>query len=86
MQRGFWLRSWLLVNKEERLSEERLIKEAHKDWLVARRLFDVVDDPDLVEYAVYSLQAAEKKYAYLLKRARKKMKFSEDPEAKDQEA
>jgi hypothetical protein len=32
---------------------------------------DSVTDPDLVDHAIYSMEAAEKKYIYLLKQAKK---------------
>ena len=35
-----------------------------------RTTFDNVDDPDLVDFAIYDMQAARKKYVYMLKKAR----------------
>lgn len=43
---------------------------AREEWLRAGAYFDQVLDPDLVDYAAYSLRAAERKYVYLLKKAR----------------
>ncbi|HAA89730.1 MAG TPA: DUF2508 domain-containing protein [Peptococcaceae bacterium] len=63
-------------NKNEELGEEKLLIEAHQEWLAAKRFFDFAEDPDLVDYAIYSLKAAEKKYIYLWKRMRKKMQES----------
>jgi hypothetical protein len=47
------------------------VESARQDWLMAQRYYDNVSDPDLVDHAVYQMQAAEKKYAYLLKEARR---------------
>ncbi|NLY29463.1 MAG: YaaL family protein [Firmicutes bacterium] len=47
-----------------------LIEQARQEWLSAMAYFDNVEDPDLVDYAVYSVEAAERKYMYLLKKAK----------------
>jgi hypothetical protein len=49
---------------------DRIIEQARQEWLHAKSYFDNVVDPDLVDYAVYSVEAAERKYMYLLKKAR----------------
>jgi len=46
------------------------ISRAREEWMAARNYFDTVSDPDLVDHAVYLLGAAERKYMYLLKRAK----------------
>lgn len=43
---------------------------ARKEWVRAVSYFDQAADPDLIDYATYSLRAAERKYVYLLKKAR----------------
>ncbi len=47
------------------------ISRAREEWLAARNYFDTVSDPDLVDHAIYLLGAAERKYMYLLKRAKR---------------
>lgn len=47
-----------------------LVDEARRNWLAASSLFNNVTDPDLVDHAVYALNAAERKYIYLWKKAR----------------
>lgn len=44
--------------------------KAKNDWLAAQNYFDNVSDPDLVDYAIYEMEAARKKYIYLLKQAK----------------
>ena len=44
---------------------------ARRDWTAARNYFESVSDPALVDHAVYLLQAAERKYQYLLHEARR---------------
>jgi hypothetical protein len=46
------------------------LEQARHEWLSAQNYYDNVSDADLVDYAAYHIQAAEKKYTYLLKRAR----------------
>lgn len=47
-----------------------LLIETRNEWLQAQNYFENVSEPDLVDYAIYRLEAAKKKYMYLLKRAR----------------
>lgn len=44
--------------------------QARKEWRDAQGYYNSVYDSDLVDHAVYMMQAAEKKYVYLLKLAR----------------
>src|SRR5690242_15148711 len=46
------------------------VEQARREWLSAQRYYNSVSDNDLVDHAVYLMQAAEKKYMYLLKKAR----------------
>jgi len=46
------------------------VDKARQDWLTAKAYFDNVTDPDLVDHAIYGMDATEKKYVYLLKQAR----------------
>ena len=46
------------------------VEQARLEWQLARRFFESVTDPDLIDYAIYNLQASERRYAYLLKLAR----------------
>ncbi|EAX48856.1 hypothetical protein TcarDRAFT_2545 [Thermosinus carboxydivorans Nor1] len=48
-----------------------VVEQARQEWLSAQNYYNNVSDSDLVDHAVYLLQAAEKKYMYLLKLARK---------------
>lgn len=48
-----------------------LVYQAHREWEQAKTLFNEVRDPDLVDHAIYAMEAAERKYMYLLKQAKK---------------
>jgi hypothetical protein len=47
------------------------VERARREWIAARDYFENVTDPDLVDYAIYQAEAAEKKYMYLLKQIKK---------------
>ena len=48
------------------------IKAAHSDWQRAESMFHEVNDPDLIDHAIYDVMAAKTKYIYLLKTAKNK--------------
>ncbi len=68
------LREWLVKKpKEEEVPPEEilsLIEQARKEWFCAHSYFSHATHPDLVDHAIYSIEAAERKYMYLLKQAR----------------
>ncbi|MDD4570561.1 MAG: DUF2508 family protein [Tepidanaerobacteraceae bacterium] len=53
---------------EIRLVDE--INEAYQDWIRAQKYFQWVSDPELVDYAIYTEEAARKKYIFLLNKAK----------------
>lgn len=54
------------------LSQERLLHSAQQELESAYNVFSRAEDPEMIEFAVYNLKAAEKRYDYLLKQARKR--------------
>lgn len=76
-----WLKHLLHIDKRlDPLTEEqqqliRDVREAHKDWVVAQERLDFVIEKDQIDYAIYILEAAEKRYEMLLRHA-KQMKIS----------
>jgi len=46
------------------------VRKAYADWQAAENYFDNVDDPDLIDFAIYDIAAAKKRYVYMLKKAR----------------
>lgn len=55
--------------QKQQLLEE--LKEAKKNWQIARMKLDYVSDQDQIDYAIYALEAAEKRYEMLLRHAKK---------------
>lgn len=46
------------------------VEEARREWFMTQNYYNSVSENDLVDHAAYLMQAAEKKYMYLLKKAR----------------
>lgn len=49
---------------------ERAVEDARNEWTNARRHFDFVSEPELIDQAIFSMEAAERKYMYLLRLAK----------------
>lgn len=48
----------------------REIKEAEHNWRVAEQRMNEAVDKDQIDYAIYSLEAAEKRYEMLIRQAK----------------
>lgn len=48
-------------------SEEQMVEEAHQALIQAQNLFARVEDPDMIDYAIYSMKAAEERFDFLVK-------------------
>lgn len=46
------------------------VDAAHREWQAAQQYFQMVSDPELVDHAIYNLEAAQRKYVYLFRRLR----------------
>ncbi len=60
------------LRKEDRAYREQ-VQRALEDWKKATAYFESVSDPELVDYAVYDMEAAKKRYIYLLRNADRNM-------------
>lgn len=81
--------SMILVryNNDDKISDKvlREIRESIKEMEVAESMFNIVDDPQLIEAAIYREEAAKRKFDYLLSVAkeqylREKIETSEEVE------
>lgn len=52
------------------------IERAKREWDQTQMIFDWANDPEMVDYAIYAMGAAERKYMYLLNKA-KRLGFKE---------
>lgn len=53
--------------RDEMLEDLRL---AHKEWKDKESFFESVTDPDLIDYAIYDMEASKLKYIYLFKKVK----------------
>lgn len=47
------------------------IAEAHRDWVNAHYHFEQAEGSDQIDYAVYAIEAAQKRYEMLLRQAKR---------------
>ena len=48
------------------------VNAALKEWKDAVRYFENVKDPELVDFAIFEMEAARRKYMFLLKRIKQR--------------
>jgi len=75
-----------LVLKEDdeskkEVSLEDMLQDAHREVQEAENLFARVEDEEMIDYAILNLQAAEKRYNYLLKIMKEQGKAEESLES-----
>jgi hypothetical protein len=67
-----WLKTCRLLNEnvQENIeySDQELLKTAHQELMWAYNMFARVVDEEMVDCAIYSINAAEKRYNYLYKK------------------
>jgi len=59
-----------IQNKTEKQVLVEAAEQAKREWVAAKEYFESVSEPELVDYAIYLQEAAQRKYVYLLKKAR----------------
>jgi hypothetical protein len=72
------LQQWFRPNRQEqeevRKDKYELLQEirkAHADWQLAQHRLDYALEVEEIDYAIYALEAAEKRYEMLIKLAKK---------------
>ena len=50
--------------------DEEDIKTAYRDWEDAKNFFEYVSEPELVDYAVYAIEAAKRRFLYMLRQCK----------------
>lgn len=73
---SFWSRTCRIIAECFRLSardqaapkDEEMLQRAHRELQEAHNCFSSVDDPELIDYAIYSLKAAEIRYNFLFQK------------------
>ncbi|MEC0232454.1 DUF2508 family protein [Paenibacillus alba] len=61
--------------KEEQIKDKQMlileIRDAHQTWVAAQAHFEFALDKDQIDYAIYAMEAAEKRFEMLIKQAKK---------------
>ncbi|SFS98070.1 Protein of unknown function [Paenibacillus sp. 453mf] len=72
-----WIKAWGAKDSNAALQEKRMgteilddIQTAHEEWKQAHRMFEEAVGQDQIDYAIFTLEAAERKYQMQLKRAK----------------
>lgn len=75
----FWSRACRTIKEylypsrpKAKISDEELLQQAHLEILEAQNRFSSVEEPELVDCAIYALKSAEMKYDYIIKRIKQK--------------
>lgn len=55
---------------DDALQNVLAVREALEDWKSAVNCFEAASDPELVEFAVYHMEAARRRYLFLLRRVK----------------
>lgn len=63
--------------EEQRIREERkifleIVNRAKDEWIESQNYFENVSNPDLIDLAIYRMEAAKIFYMYLIKEAKRK--------------
>ncbi len=54
----------------QQLTMPEVIEQARLEWQDAQDYYNTVTEEDLIDHAAYRIRAAEKRYMYLMKKAR----------------
>ena len=60
-----------VIKDESQFDLPTLVEQARKDWLAALAFFENVSEKELVDQAIYHLNAAERRYVFLLSEVKK---------------
>ncbi|MCS7464542.1 YaaL family protein [Paenibacillus doosanensis] len=74
------MKLWKIISRRNRRERELVkndglqllleIDKAHKEWVTAQHRLDYVLEKEQIDYAVYALEAAEKRFEMLIKQAK----------------
>ncbi|MCZ8514604.1 DUF2508 family protein [Paenibacillus filicis] len=72
-----WLEKWRTRGKKPRADIRqdqvdlvREIQKAHMEWTIAQKRLDYVVEKEQIDYAVFAMEAAEKRFEMLIKQAK----------------
>ncbi|WP_366923420.1 YaaL family protein [Metallumcola ferriviriculae] len=50
------------------ITKEQILDQAKREWEAAQNIFNEATEKDLVDYAIFEMQATERRYMHLLKK------------------
>ncbi len=65
------LKNKIIFDTDKEKDDVTSLRNAYKEWKIAQIYFENVTDPDLVDHAIYSMEAARLKYIYFLKKLKR---------------
>lgn len=69
-----WLGRWTQPEQRRLQAEERTLRQemdaARREMEAAENYFQTVTDPELIDHAIFAMEAAKRKYLYLYRRLR----------------
>lgn len=79
-----WIRHRATEQQQGSVRDLQLqLDRARDEWYAAERYFQVVSDPELVDHAIFSLEAARRKYLYLFRQVRGSLGHQPEAEASE---
>lgn len=58
------------MKKEFSQFEEENVRTAYREWEDAKNFFEYVSEPELVDYAVYAIETAKRRFLYMLRQCK----------------
>ncbi len=58
-----------VVDEDQELLQS--VRDAKTEWQCALNYFQQVSEPELIDYAIYKIEASRRRYMYLLNQARR---------------
>lgn len=69
-----------LMDTRSRKELQRLVESARREWEAAESYFQTVSDTELVDHAIFTVEAAHRKYLYLFRQLRRTESTSDTQE------
>lgn len=70
-----------MEKKDKEIKEKdeflKIVALAFKEWKEKEKMFEMVSDPELVDYVIYQMEASRLKYIYLLNKLRQEEEYKE---------
>ncbi|HEX2952701.1 MAG TPA: DUF2508 family protein [Bacillota bacterium] len=67
-----WMSTNIQIKQETPIEAHlmQMLDEARREWHLSKVYFNAVTETDLIDHAIFTMDAAEQRYSYLLKKAK----------------